>query len=55
MTSWQKSDWRAKPRIQMPEYTNSELLKATEKQLGQYPPLVFAGRGTITTTKTGSS
>jgi 3-deoxy-7-phosphoheptulonate synthase len=43
MTSWQKSDWRAKPRIQMPEYTNSELLKATEKQLGQYPPLVFAG------------
>jgi 3-deoxy-7-phosphoheptulonate synthase len=27
----------------MPEYTNSELLKATEKQLGQYPPLVFAG------------
>ena len=43
MTSWQKSDWRAKPRIQMPVYTNTELLKATEKQLGQYPPLVFAG------------
>ena len=43
MTSWQKSDWRAKPRIQMPVYTNSELLKATEKQLGRYPPLVFAG------------
>jgi len=43
MTSWQKSDWRAKPRIQMPDYTNSAALTAAEKQLGQYPPLVFAG------------
>lgn len=43
MTNWQKSDWRAKPRIQMPEYTDQAALNAVEAQLGKYPPLVFAG------------
>lgn len=41
--AWNKSDWRAKPRIQMPEYTDADALAAVEKQLGKYPPLVFAG------------
>lgn len=43
MTNWQKSDWRNKPRVQMPEYTDETALHAVEAQLAQYPPLVFAG------------
>ena len=43
MTEWSKSDWRAKPRIQMPEYEDAEMLGLVERQLAQYPPLVFAG------------
>ena len=43
MTQWQKSDWRAKPRVQMPDYTDQEALTAVEAQLAKYPPLVFAG------------
>ena len=43
MTNWQKSNWRAKPRVQMPEYTDTATLNAVEAQLSSYPPLVFAG------------
>jgi len=40
---WSKSDWRAKPRVQMPDYPDAAALKAAEAQLAKYPPLVFAG------------
>ncbi|MEM7295393.1 MAG: 3-deoxy-7-phosphoheptulonate synthase class II [Pseudomonadota bacterium] len=43
MSDWQKSGWRAKPRIQMPEYPDEAALATAEGQLGRYPPLVFAG------------
>ncbi|WP_194095341.1 class II 3-deoxy-7-phosphoheptulonate synthase [Marivivens aquimaris] len=43
MTEWQKSDWRNKPRVQMPEYTDGAKLNAVEAKLASYPPLVFAG------------
>ncbi len=43
MSEWQKSDWRAKPRVQMPVYTDQAALNAVEGQLSNYPPLVFAG------------
>ena len=43
MSEWQKSDWRAKPRVQMPEYTDGAALSRVESKLSQYPPLVFAG------------
>ncbi|MFT5613472.1 MAG: 3-deoxy-7-phosphoheptulonate synthase [Granulosicoccus sp.] len=43
MTNWKKSNWRAKPRVQMPEYINTAALNAAEAQLSNYPPLVFAG------------
>lgn len=43
MADWQKSDWRAKPRVQMPDYTDDAELKAVEAKLASYPPLVFAG------------
>ena len=43
MTNWQKNSWRAKPRIQMPDYVDQDALKAVESKLAGYPPLVFAG------------
>ncbi len=43
MTEWQKSGWRAKPRVQMPDYLDQAKLEAVEAQLSKYPPLVFAG------------
>ncbi len=43
MSEWQKTDWRNKPRIQMPDYTDATALNAVEAQLSKYPPLVFAG------------
>ena len=43
MTEWQKIDWRTKPRVQMPDYTDAAALAAVESQLSKYPPLVFAG------------
>ncbi|EEW26422.1 class II 3-deoxy-7-phosphoheptulonate synthase [Rhodobacter ferrooxidans] len=42
-TGWTKSDWRAKPRVQMPDYTDAAALRGVEAQLAKYPPLVFAG------------
>ena len=43
MSTWEKSNWRSKQRVQMPDYTNQEVLTSVEKQLSSYPPLVFAG------------
>ncbi len=43
MTNWHKSDWRNKPRVQMPEYMDEAALKTVEAQLAKYPLLVFAG------------
>jgi 3-deoxy-7-phosphoheptulonate synthase len=40
---WTKSDWRAKPRVQMPDYPDAGALMRAEVQLAKYPPLVFAG------------
>ncbi|MGS4945638.1 class II 3-deoxy-7-phosphoheptulonate synthase [Meridianimarinicoccus sp. RP-17] len=41
--TWSKSDWRSKPRVQMPDYLDAAALKSVETQLASYPPLVFAG------------
>jgi 3-deoxy-7-phosphoheptulonate synthase len=43
MSDWSKSNWRSKPRVQMPDYTDADALAAVEAQLAKYPPLVFAG------------
>ncbi|MEE4118717.1 MAG: 3-deoxy-7-phosphoheptulonate synthase class II [Paracoccaceae bacterium] len=40
---WSKSGWRAKPRVQMPDYPDQAALARVEAQLAKYPPLVFAG------------
>lgn len=34
---WTKTDWRAKPRIQMPDYPDAAAVKAVEGQLAKYP------------------
>lgn len=39
MSEWQKTDWRNKPRVQMPDYTDQAALNAVEAQLSKYPPL----------------
>jgi 3-deoxy-7-phosphoheptulonate synthase len=41
--AWTKTAWRAKPRVQMPDYPDQAALQAVEAQLAKYPPLVFAG------------
>ena len=43
MNIWKKSDWREKPRVQMPNYQNTKVLHDVEAQLSKDPPLVFAG------------
>lgn len=43
MAEWHKSNWRSKPRIQMPDYTDAAALADVEARLSKYPPLVFAG------------
>ena len=43
MTEWQKTDWRNRPRVQMPDYLDATALGTVEAQLSKYPPLVFAG------------
>ncbi|TMV13415.1 class II 3-deoxy-7-phosphoheptulonate synthase [Arenibacterium halophilum] len=43
MGDWSKSEWRNKPRIQMPDYTDADKLANVEAKLSKYPPLVFAG------------
>ena len=40
---WNKSDWRVKPRVQMPDYPDAAALRTVERELASYPPLVFAG------------
>jgi 3-deoxy-7-phosphoheptulonate synthase len=40
---WNKSSWRSKPRVQMPDYPDPDALAAVEAKLSTYPPLVFAG------------
>ena len=40
---WNKSDWRVKPRVQMPDYPDTAAVQSVESQLAKMPPLVFAG------------
>ncbi|CUS48965.1 MAG: 3-deoxy-7-phosphoheptulonate synthase AroF [Idiomarinaceae bacterium HL-53] len=42
MSSWSPSSWRNFPVQQQPEYPDQAALKAVEKQLKSFPPLVFA-------------
>ena len=41
--NWDKKNWRKKPRVQMPAYSNLDDLVSVEHSLEALPPLVFAG------------
>ncbi|MBK5263641.1 MAG: 3-deoxy-7-phosphoheptulonate synthase class II [Alphaproteobacteria bacterium] len=41
--NWTPDSWRSHEGQQMPQYKDAEALAAAEQQLGNYPPLVFAG------------
>jgi 3-deoxy-7-phosphoheptulonate synthase len=43
MSIWSPTSWREKPILQQPTYPNKDELKKVLKELGDYPPLVFAG------------
>jgi len=43
MKAWSPSSWRSKPIGQVPDYPDAAALAAAEKEIGSYPPLVFAG------------
>jgi len=43
MAKWSPDSWRAKPRVQMPDYLDQKALADVEAQLASFPPLVFAG------------
>jgi 3-deoxy-7-phosphoheptulonate synthase len=55
MSEWQKSDWRNKPRIQMPDYTDAAALAEVEAKLSSYPLLVFAGEARRLTSALGAA
>jgi len=40
---WDKTNWREKPRVQMPVYSDTKELASVENSLEALPPLVFAG------------
>lgn len=40
---WTPESWREHKGIQMPFYRDADALASVEAQLGQFPPLVFAG------------
>lgn len=43
MKEWNPKSWRIKTALQQPTYKDLSALEEAEKQLGKYPPLVFAG------------
>ena len=43
VANWTPDSWRNHEGRQMPEYRDGTALAAAERQLGNYPPLVFAG------------
>ena len=43
MKNWNPSSWRDFPIKQQPTYNDLEKLTKVEKELGTYPPLIFAG------------
>lgn len=43
MKNWTPANWRNFPILQQPNYTDSAAVAKVEQQLGNLPPLVFAG------------
>jgi len=43
MSEWTPDSWKSRAAIQQPEYPDQQTLGEVEQELGNYPPLVFAG------------
>jgi len=43
VANWTPDSWRSHKGLHMPEYRDAAALAAVEQQLGNYPPLTFAG------------
>ena len=43
ISKWSPDSWRAAEARQMPDYPDADALAAAERELKNYPPLVFAG------------
>ena len=41
--AWSPDSWRGRPVIQVPVYPDQDKLAEVERELGHFPPLVFAG------------
>ena len=54
MSNWTPSSWRAKPAAQQPDWPDEAALDAALKELGGYPPLVFAGEARALTSQLAS-
>lgn len=52
-TQWSPDSWRQKPAEQLPSYKDESLLKQTENDLRNFPPLVFAGEARDLQTRLG--
>ncbi len=55
MSEWQKENWRAYPRVQMPDYPDAAALAKVEATLSSYPLLVFAGEARRLTKALGAA
>jgi len=43
MSDWSPDSWKSRPVIQVPAYPDQQILQNVERELANYPPLVFAG------------
>jgi 3-deoxy-7-phosphoheptulonate synthase len=41
MSAWKPESWRSKPVLQVPKYPDPAALEAVERDLRNFPPLVF--------------
>ncbi|MCC6305612.1 MAG: 3-deoxy-7-phosphoheptulonate synthase class II [Rhodobacteraceae bacterium] len=55
MRAWSRSGWRAKPRVQMPDWPDPAQLAEVEARLARFPPLVFAGEARTLTRALGQA
>src|SRR6188508_1235765 len=53
MAPWTPATWRDLPAAQQPDWPDEGALEQAVKQLGGYPPLVFAGEARALTTSLG--
>ena len=54
MPAWKPDSWRGKPVLQVPKYPDAAALEAVERDLRNFPPLVFVKEVSDLKAKLGS-